>query len=120
MEELKSKATDLTESISDYLNTYYKLKVITAAEKATTIGASAMAIFVVGFLGIFVLLFAGIAAAIWLGKLLDSWVLGYLAVAGIFLLIILILLALKRRIIFPMIRNSLINKLYEPQEQDTL
>ncbi len=118
MEDLKSKASDLTDSISEYVNTYYKLKVLNVADKATTIGSSAMASIIILFLGIFVLLFSGIALSIWLGILLDNPALGYLIVAGFYLLLILILFAFRKKIIFPMIRNSLINKLYEPTNQD--
>lgn len=118
MQELKSKAEDLTESIGNYLNTYIKLKVLDTADKATTLGASVMAGLICIFLGIFVLFFSGIALAIWLGGLLESAPLGYLLVAGFYLLIIFILIAFRKKIIFPMIRNSLISKLYEPGNQD--
>jgi hypothetical protein len=118
MEDFKAKASDLTESISEYANTYYKLKVLNVADKATTIGSSAISSIVVLFLGIFVLLFSGIALGIWLGELLQNAALGYLLVAGFYLLLILILVAFRKRIVFPMIRNSLINKLYEPNNQD--
>ena len=117
MEELKSKAGDLTESITEYIQSYYKLTLLNAADKATTIGAATLASVTAIFLGIFVLFFGGIALAIWLGDLLDSPALGYLIVAGIFLLIIIIIVALKKRIVFPMIRDSLIKKLYEPTDQ---
>ncbi len=118
MEDLKSKAGNLTESIGEYLQTYYKLKVLNAADKATSITTSALASLVVVFLGIFVLLFSGIALAIWLGQLLDSWALGYLLVAGLYVLIIIVLVLLRKKLVFPMIRNSLIKKFYESNDKD--
>jgi hypothetical protein len=113
MEQLKEKAGDLTESISEYIKTYYKLSVINATDKATNIAATSLTAVVVAFLGVFVLLFSGIALGIWLGELLDNTALGYLVVAGIYLLIIIILVALRKRIVFPMIRNIIIDKIYE-------
>ncbi len=113
MEELKTKATDLTESVKDYVGTYYKMTVLNATDKATGIAASTMAGITIAFLGIFVLLFSGIALGIWLGYLLNSAALGYLLVAVLFLLIILIVVVLRKRIVFPMIRNLIIRKLYE-------
>ena len=118
MEDLKTKAGDLTDSISEYVQTLYKLKVLNAADKATTITASTMASLIVVFLGIFVLLFSGIALGVWLGSLLKSAALGFLLVAVLYLLIIIVLVMLRKKIVFPMIRNSLINKLYEPNNQD--
>jgi cytochrome c biogenesis protein CcdA len=118
MEELKSKAGDLTDSITEYIQSYYKLTLLNAADKATTIAASTLASIVIFCLGIFVLFFGGIALAIWLGSILDNPALGYLLVAGFFLLIILTVVLFKRRLVFPMIRDTLINKLYEPNDQN--
>ena len=118
MEELKSKAGDLTDSITEYIESYYKLTLLNAADKATTITASTLGLVVVVFLGIFVLFFGGIALAIWLGNLFDDPALGYLIVAGFFLLVMIIIFLLKKKIVFPFIRNSLINKLYEPNDQN--
>lgn len=118
MEEFKSKAGDLTDSISDYIQTYYKVTLLNAADKATGITASTISSVVVVFLGIFVLLFSGIALGIWLGSLLDNPALGYLLVAVLYLLIIIIVVAMRKKIVFPMIRNSIIKKLYEPNDQN--
>src|SRR5215213_1696798 len=118
MEELKSKAGDLTDSITEYIQSYYKLTLLNAADKATTIGAATLASVTIIFMGIFVLFFGGIALAIWLGELLDAPALGYLIVAGFFLLVIIIIVSMKKKIVFPLIRDSLINKLYEPTDQN--
>lgn len=116
--EVKSKAGDLTDSITEYIQSYYKLTLLNAADKATSIAASTLASVVVLFLGIFVIFFGGIALALWLGQLLDSPALGFVCVAGLFLLIIIIVVAMKKRIVFPVIRDNLINKLYEPNDQN--
>ena len=118
MEELKSKAGDLTDSITEYIQSYYKLTLLNAADKATTIAASTLASIVICFLGFFVLLFGGIALAIWLGDILDNPPLGYLIIAGFFLLVILIIVAFRKKLVFPVIRDTLINKLYEPNDQN--
>lgn len=113
MEDLKNKAESLTNNIRDYADTYYKLTIIKATDKATGIAAGALAGFSVLFFGIFVMLFLGISLAIWLGDLVNSPALGYLMVAGVFLLIIIILVLMRKKIVFPMIRNLIIRKLYE-------
>ncbi|MEO8582791.1 MAG: phage holin family protein [Flavitalea sp.] len=113
MEELKEKAVELTDSVSEYIKTYYKLSVLNVTDKATTIAALSVTTMVVAFLGFFVLLFSGIALGIWLGQLLNSLALGYLLVAGLYLLIIIVVIALRKRIVFPMIRNLIIDKIYE-------
>jgi hypothetical protein len=113
MEELKNNADSLTKNLADYADTYYKLTVVKATDKATGIAAGALAGFSVLFIGIFVVLFLGISLAIWLGDLVNSPALGYLLVAAFFLLIIIILVMMRKKIVFPMIRNLIIRKLYE-------
>lgn len=113
MEELKTKAEDLTRNLKDYFETTYRLTILKATDKATGIAAGALAGFSILFLGIFVIFFAGLALAIWLGDLLDSQAAGHIIVAGIFLLMIIILVVMRKKIVFPMIRNLIIRKLYE-------
>jgi hypothetical protein len=113
MEEFKAKAEDLAKSVGDYFDTYYKLTVIRAADRATGIAASSLAGLATFFLSIFVLFFAGLALGIWLGKLLNNEVAGYLLVALFFLLLIILLRVLRKRIVFPFIRNTIVRKFYE-------
>jgi len=113
MEEFKLKAENLTKSVGDYFDTYYKLTVVKAADKATGIAASSLAGVAVFFLGIFVLFFSGLALGVWFGQLLDNQISGYLLVAGIYFLMIIILVALRKRIVFPFIRNIIVRKFYE-------
>jgi len=113
MEEFKLKAENLTKSVGDYFDTYYKLTVVKAADKATGIAASSLAGLAVFFLSIFVLFFSGLALGIWLGRLLNNAVAGYLLVAGLYLFIILLLVLLRKRIVFPFIRNLIVRKFYE-------
>jgi len=113
MEEFKLKAENLTKSVGEYFDTYYKLTVVKAADKATGIAASSMAGLAAFFLSIFVLFFSGLALGIWLGQLLDNPVLGYLLVAAFYLLIMIVLIALRKKIVFPFIRNLIVRKFYE-------
>lgn len=116
MDELKAKAGELTESVSDYLRTYYDLKVIKLTDKVTSAAASAIATMTVLFLSIFVLFFSGIALGIWFGHLLNNTALGYLLVAGLFLLVIIIVVAARKKLVFPMIRDRLLNKIYKQHD----
>ncbi len=113
MEEFKLKAETLTKSVGDYFDTYYKLTVLKAADKATGMVASSLAGVAVIFLGIFVLFFSGLALGIWFGQLLDNVIAGYLLVAAFYLLLIFLLFVLRKKIVFPFIRNLIVRKFYE-------
>lgn len=112
MEEFKLKAENLTKSVGDYFDTYFKLTVVKTADKATGIAASTLAALVV-FFSIFVLFFSGLALGVWLGQLLDNAIAGYLLVAAFYLLLIILLVLLRKKIVFPFIRNLIVRKFYE-------
>lgn len=113
MEEFKLKAEALTKSVGEYFDTYYKLTVVRAADKATGIAASGLAGLATFFLSIFVLFFFGLALGVWLGRVFENQVLGYLLVAVVFLILIVLLIALRKKIVFPFIRNLIVRKFYE-------
>ena len=113
MEEFKLKAETLAKSVGEYFDTYYKLTVVKAADRATGVAASSLAGLATFFLSIFVLFFAGLALGVWLGNVLENEVLGYLLVAVFFLILIVVLIALRKKIVFPFIRNAIVRKFYE-------
>jgi uncharacterized membrane protein YccC len=64
-------------------------------------------------LAFFFLQFLFFGLAWWVGTLVNSIAAGFFIVAGFFLLLILLIFALRKKVIVPMIRNSIIRKVYE-------
>ena len=112
MEELKTKAENLTEHVGDLLNSYYKLAAVTATEKATNIGSGVLAGLVICVLGFFILLFGSFALAWWLGDVMNTRAGGFLVVCGFFIVVMAVILALRKNIVFPYFRNSILRKIY--------
>jgi hypothetical protein len=113
MEALKHSAEKLTDSISNYAETYYKLTVLKAADKATGIASNSLTAAVTLIVGLFTLLFLSMALAFWLGDLLDSYAAGFLIVGLLFAAIIATVVLLRKKIVFPFIRNKIIRNLYD-------
>ncbi len=97
----------------DYVETWYKLTLISGTKKATHAAASLLTLVSVVFLGLFVLFFGGMALGIWLGNLLENSIAGYGIVALLFLVIMGVLIMLRKKIVFPFIRDMIIRNLYE-------
>ncbi len=99
---------------SDLVEAYRNLITIKIVEH-TSMGAS---VSITGLLSLviamFVLLFAGLGSAWWLGESLNDMKAGFFIVGGIYVLILIILLATSRKVIVPLIRNLIIKKIYEP------
>jgi hypothetical protein len=110
---LKVKTGNLTDDIVELLESYYKLGVLSVTDKATNIASLTVAIFLISFLALFTLLFLGFGLGWWLGEKLDSMLAGFSIVAGVFVLLIAAVIAFKKQLVFPIIRNTIIRKVYE-------
>ena len=112
-EGIREKAKDLVNDVNEYVETVYQLSVLKLTKRVTEIAS--VAIIGVAFLvfGMFFILFGSVALALWLGHLMGSLALGFIVVAGFYLLDFLIILAIRRKIVFPYFRNLLIRKFYD-------
>ena len=113
MEDLKTKAGELKDHVSDYAKTtidYYKAKATKGASNAAAGVAIGVAAF---FLALFFLIFLFTGIAWWLASVFNSAAWGFLCVAGFFLLLIILIFALRRKVIVPLISTSIISKVYE-------
>lgn len=79
--------------VSEYVNLKMEEVKLTTIEKAAPIAASILIIAIILALVLITFVFLGMALAGWLTHLFDSATLGYLTTAGIFVLLLIILIA---------------------------
>ena len=113
MDELKNKAENLTDHVSDYIETYVKLTVVNATQKVTGVASVSLIAILVTFFFMFVFMFVGVGASIWLGEVLDNMKAGYFIVGGFYLVCAFIVILVRKKIVFPYVRNQIIRKVYE-------
>jgi hypothetical protein len=116
-QNIKEDAKDILNHTGDYLETLYKLNVVRATKKASDIASGVVNSVLLFFFSLCIILFLSVAAAWWLGVVFNSPALGFLAVAGFYLLLVIILMALRKNVISPFIKNSLIRKVYEEKNK---
>lgn len=116
MEELKEKAGDLGNHIEDFAQTYYKLTVLRITQKVSNIASDIFISIAGAIILFFVFLFASFALAWWLGDILESRPGGFLIVAAFDILVLFVLIAMRKKIIFPLIRNKVIKKMYDNED----
>ena len=98
-EELKENTDAIQENAKAYIDSsiaYYKLWGFKVAMKSTTL---MLKFFLIALCLMIVLLFISIAGAMALGQLFDSYPLGFIAVAGIYLVLALLLFLVKDKIV---------------------
>ena len=114
-QQIKDKAGRIVDHTVDYLDTFVKLRLLKITRKTTNIVSGAIVTLVACLLGMFVLFFASLAAAWWLGDVIGSRTGGFLLLTSFYLVVVIALVLLRNKIIFPFIRNMLARKikLYE-------
>lgn len=112
-EDLKTKVNHLKEHVGDYVHTYVEIAKAKAVRGASTATAGIAIGVTAFFFAFFFLFFIGFGLGWWLGTVFENMAAGFFAVAGFFLLLSVVLFALRKKVIVPMIQKMIISKVYE-------
>ena len=115
-QNLKEDAKDILNHAGDYAETFYKLNLLRLTKKVSDVASVVVNSVLIFFISLCILLFISFAGAWWLGDIVQNRGLGFLLIAGFYLLIILVLILMRKKIISPFIRNTLIRKIYEEKD----
>ncbi len=123
MEKAFAKAEELATAVKEYVDTRLDAVKLSVAEKVSALLANLLAGMVVVLVFLCFVFFGSIALALLLGSWLGAWWLGFLIVAGIYLLLGLITWLARGRLIRIPIMNAMIRQLfnrleYEEDEND--
>jgi hypothetical protein len=113
VQEIKEDTKDLFEHATDYLETYYQLLTVTIAQKFINIASGAVNAVILAVLGLFTFGMISMGLGWWLGNLVNSRAGGFLLVAALYLLIMFVIIFMRKKVIFPFLRNMLTKKIYE-------
>lgn len=113
MDNLKTNAANLGSHVQDLAQTYYDLARINVAQAGAKALSRVMLFLMLAGLIFCILLLAGIGLALVLGRQLHNAALGYFIVAFGYLVILALLYLLRKKIIFPFIRNFIVRKIYD-------
>lgn len=102
---------------AEYARQYVKLQFdylrLETAEKLAKTASSLASTLVVAALGLLALLMLTLAAALYLGALWDSLPLGFLAAAGFYVLLALLVLLFKKRMLTDPLLHSFIRSFFD-------
>ena len=113
METLQQKTENLTSHLADYADTYLKVTMVNATQKGSNMASAALTTLLLAGIALFVLFFGGFALAWWLGDIMDNNAAGFVIVAGFYLLLFFVGMMLRKKTIFPFLRNMIIRRVYE-------
>jgi len=112
-EGIKETASDLVDHVTDFLETYYQYISVNVAQKSVNLASGAINFVVIIFLCLLVVSFLGFGLAWWLGTVIDSRAGGFFLVAAFYFIIMIALIVMRKKLIFPFLRNVITRKIYE-------
>ena len=110
---IKDEFENLVDNTHDLVETAYKLALLETTEQITKVASTTILMSVMLLLINFLLLFLGLGVANWIGDALDDVKLGYFIVGGFYLLLIVLIVTLSKKVVVPYLRNTIVKKLYE-------
>lgn len=116
MQEFKTQTARLKDHVNEYVQTTVQLAKVKATKTAGN-AAAGVAVGVAALVfGLFFLAFLFTALAWWLASLFNNAALGFLCVAGLFGLLLVLVFALRKKVIVPLIQNAIIGAVYSDKD----
>ncbi|MBC7383790.1 MAG: hypothetical protein H7296_12495 [Bacteroidia bacterium] len=103
-----SKLEELTDNLKSYINTLYELNRLKAIDKLSSMTADVTVYIILLLLFMLILSFISIGTAIWINICLGSSFSGFFIVAGVYVLMAIIVVAMKSKIIKVPVSNAII------------
>lgn len=111
MEENATFFGVLLEKVENYAKTTIDLIKLKAVDKLSVVVSNVVYGVILALLVFFFLLILNLALAFWVGSLLGETYLGFFAIAGFYVLLIIIILIFKKQLIKVPLSNVIISKL---------
>jgi hypothetical protein len=118
MSETLKKVEELTDHVKDYITTKVEITKLRLAEKTSLTIGNIIAAVVVAVLFLFVILFGSIAGAWALSDWIGKNYVGFLIVAGFYLLVAIIVWFTRNRLIRFPVMNAIIKMLHKKDDDE--
>ncbi len=110
MDEKEFKDRNLFEQLKEYLTTRIELVKIDLIEKSSSIISKIISYILIGFFSIFILIFLSTGLAIYLGSLVNNVAAGFFIVAGIYVLLVILIVLIRKSVFENRLINMMIKK----------
>lgn len=106
-----TKLEALTDDFKAYMHTSKELLELQITERIAVASASLIQYAIIGIVVLFCLLFLSVSLGIYLSIVFESFLYGFLSVAGLYIVITGILILAKKQLIFNPVINTIILKI---------
>ncbi len=110
--------TELKQLITDYFEARVSLLKINVYEKIAKVTAVLFSSIILALVVFFLMFFLSISGGFYFGSLLESNALGFLIVFGFYLILLVIVLAFRKKLLEKYIIDKVIQTLFEKEESN--
>ena len=118
MDEKQSFFNESKQLVLDYVEARIALLKITIFEKIATVTAVLFSSIIIALVAFFILLFLSISGGLYIGALLNNNSLGFLIIAGFYLLLFIVLIAFRKQLLEKKIADKVIEQLFKKEDSD--
>lgn len=112
MEE-QNKIDKLIDNVKEYANTRYELMLLKGTEKASDVISQIYSMRIIGVMLFLSVLLLSISGAFYLSSFFESQAYGFLIVGGVYLVVVLILIAFRKELLINPSRNLIIREMFK-------
>lgn len=103
----------LKTSITSIAKACYKLFQLKLTEKFVIISSKVILLLLSFCFSLLMLLFMSLGLSWYIGEQLDNVALGYVVTGGIYFILLIILVGLRKKLMYPFLRNFITRELYD-------
>jgi hypothetical protein len=118
MNEKSPIVGELRQLITEYFDARLKLIKLETFEKIAKVTAVLFSSLVVALLAFFLLFFLSMSLGFYLGKIFDSLALGFLSVTGLYLILFVLVLLMKKDLLEEFLIERIIGELTKKEDDD--
>lgn len=118
MNEKSPVISELRQLITEYFDARLKLIKLETFEKIAKVTAMLFSSLVVALLGFFLLFFLSMSLGFYLGKIFDSMALGFLSVTGLYLILFVLVMVMKKDLLEKFLIERIIGELTRKEGDD--
>lgn len=118
MKEKSPVISELRQLITEYFDARLKLIKLETFEKIAKVTAVLFSSLVVALLAFFLLFFLSMSLGFYLGKIFDSLALGFLSVTGLYLILFVLVLLMKKDLLEEFLIERIIGELTKKEGDD--
>lgn len=117
MEDISAKLEELVKNLKEYVDIQYQLTVLKAGNIISSVTAKILAAFIIAFIFFIFVIIISVTAGFYMSTVLGSMTKGFLAVAGFYFVLGLVLVLFKDKLVVGPIKNNLIKHMFQDEKE---